>query len=78
LFDYAFPDSAATPAYLNKIIYEYETYPDDTTLYHAVITEYNASLKNLETAMREWDTAMEKWYNSIATNPENAKLDIFK
>jgi hypothetical protein len=78
LIEYDYPDPGYTPAYLNKLIYEYETYPDDAALYKALISEYNTALKDLADYIIQWDTLMEQWYNSIAANPRNGKLEIFR
>jgi hypothetical protein len=76
LYDYAFPDEMPIPNYLNKLIYEYATYPDDDELYKAVVTEYNAALLDIENNKHKWEAVMEQWYKTIAADPERAKLQF--
>jgi addiction module HigA family antidote len=75
IYDYAFPDEIAAPAYLDKLTYENDCYLDDAALYKAVMSNYNASLKELVNNMVKWEAVMENWYNAIAANKEGAKLN---
>ncbi|MDR1616996.1 MAG: hypothetical protein LBR98_08295 [Syntrophomonadaceae bacterium] len=78
LLEYSFPDISYTPVYLNKIIYETATYPGDTDLYNAVITEYTAVLDEITAKIQLFDTMVKEWYDSIANDPEKGKYEIFQ